>query len=458
MTPDDLTALVKPHLKRKEKLVWVGRPATRSFVSGVSLILPVFGRGFLGIIGFRLYQAAQTGGPSLVIAAVFTSPFLLLGLAIFRIPHLEYQQGQRVVYAVTNQRAMLLRLSEPPVVKSYRAADFTPFEIEPTAILFAGDSALDGFMPGYRGQPAALVGPVVFVGLTADEVSKVRRHLEALKEAPPVDEAVDVAESRRSADPERIYEVAARYRIAKENLESWGQEQGKKESARQMEAHGGCLKAVVVLAALALVATIAAAIYLREPNVIVGAAFMLGPVFVGLFILALIVQVVSSHVYGGQVQQRPYAIPTLDRLEADRHPDTFLYGWMDLGDVRGVRPVRMANSPHSGALKTYHKHHWARFVLGLADGNELALSLVDKVKLKSSAEVSRRHFMRGRLRVNPAHFDVSRLTEGFSAGKLTAVPHRVGQSVVIYFGGEIARPDEVTDQLAALYRQLPVKA
>lgn len=457
MTSDDLSELVKPHLRRRERLVWVGRPKPAAFVPALTWLATVFGVGFVGVIFTVLFMAWQHGTTELALGGIVTFPFLWIGLTFLRVPYLEYQQGTRVIYAVTDRRALIVRRGPPDAVKSYQANDLMDFEVAPGLILFAGDSALDGFMPGHRGQPETLVSAVGFVGLAPEVVPDVQRHLEAVKTA-QLDEGLDLVESRRSADPDRIYEVATRYEVAREKLETWGRNLTQAESQRQFKTYGGCLKGVLVLAAIAGIGLIALAVVLNNRAVIEVGLMFVAPPLVILGGLGLVYYLAMTHAFGGRVQKRPQAFGFLDRLAGDRHPDTHLYGWLDLGDIRGVRPVRMANSPHSGALKTYHKHHWARFALGLADGNALAVSLIDKVKLKTSTEMSRRHFMRGRLSVNPARYDTARLTEPFTAGQLTAVPQVVGDRVVVYFGGEIGTPEEMPEQLAALYRMLPERA
>jgi hypothetical protein len=349
---------------------------------------------------------------------------------------------------------MIVRLTKPAVVKSYRPAEFMELETPKGAVLFAGDSRLDGFMPGYRGHPETTVGNVGFIGLTDEAASEARQRLEALKAVEPEDD-LDAIESRRSADSSLTFEMAGPYAAQLEKLEGWVKTHVSTENKRQIKSYGGCLRAVAGLTVLLLALSIWIATSLNDFGAFLGFWSFAGPFVLILLGLAGAAYAAFRQLYGTHMHKRPQALATFDRLEGDRHPDTSLYGWLDLGDVRGVRPVRMANSPNSGALKTYHKHHWGRFALALADGNHLAVSLIDKVKLKRNFEVTRRHFVRGRLALNPKRYDVSALDGPITFGPITAVPQRQGEHTVLYFGGALGSPDELFAQLAALYRQLP---
>jgi hypothetical protein len=121
----DLIALQE--LEPGENLLWTGRPDPGRAAVQI-LPLEVFGAVWTAILGYWGWAAWARGaaidprGPDLCFP-LFGLPFLLIGLAALSVPAWVYLTSRRIVYAVSNERVLVVSSGTTRVVRTLRARD-----------------------------------------------------------------------------------------------------------------------------------------------------------------------------------------------------------------------------------------------------------------------------------------------------------------------------------------------
>jgi Bacterial PH domain len=133
MNPSDAQLRAQSELQSGESLYWTGTadPA-RAAIS--ALPAAVFGIPFAGFALFWITQAYRATShishnsnnsfaSGFSVFPLFGVPFLLIGLGVILAPLWAYLKGSSTVYAVTNQRVMIITGNGSRTVKSLTPAD-----------------------------------------------------------------------------------------------------------------------------------------------------------------------------------------------------------------------------------------------------------------------------------------------------------------------------------------------
>ena len=138
MNPGDAQLRAQSELQSGESLYWTGSAdPTRSAVSAIPAAL--FGIPFAGFALFWISQAYRATSSmtssshnsfasGFKVFPLFGLPFLLIGLAIVLAPLWAFLSGGKTVYAITNQRVMIITGGNTRSVKSLTPADIVSVE------------------------------------------------------------------------------------------------------------------------------------------------------------------------------------------------------------------------------------------------------------------------------------------------------------------------------------------
>ncbi len=102
LLPVELQQQVQAELRPGEKQVWAGRPLPRVF-RGQAIVACLFGLPFAGAGLFVELHAGRQ-----VVARLFGLPFLAVGCSLITAPWWMAKKAKRTVYAVTDQRAVVI--------------------------------------------------------------------------------------------------------------------------------------------------------------------------------------------------------------------------------------------------------------------------------------------------------------------------------------------------------------
>ena len=138
MNPGDAQLRAQSELQSGESLCWTGN-AYPGRAALTALPASIFGIPFAGFALFWITQAyhatsamSKTSQNSFArgfaVFPLFGLPFLCIGLAIILAPLWAYLKGRSTVYAVTNQRVMVITGGGNRSVKSYTPADIVSVE------------------------------------------------------------------------------------------------------------------------------------------------------------------------------------------------------------------------------------------------------------------------------------------------------------------------------------------
>lgn len=138
MNPGDAQLRAQSELQSGESLYWTGVADPRR-AALTALPAALFGIPFAGFALFWMsmaYRGTHTMSHSssnaftrgFSIFPMFGLPFLLIGLAVVLAPLWAYLKGRSTVYAVTNQRVMVISGGNNRSVKSYTPADIVSVE------------------------------------------------------------------------------------------------------------------------------------------------------------------------------------------------------------------------------------------------------------------------------------------------------------------------------------------
>jgi hypothetical protein len=138
MNPGDAQLRAQSELQSGESLYWTGTAdPTRAAIS--ALPATIFGIPFAGFALFWMNTAFHATNSmhkssndafskSFTVFPLFGLPFLLIGLGIVLAPLWAYLKGRSTVYALTNQRVMIISGGSNVSVKSYTPADILSVE------------------------------------------------------------------------------------------------------------------------------------------------------------------------------------------------------------------------------------------------------------------------------------------------------------------------------------------
>lgn len=119
--PPDPLATARAEIAPRETLIWADRPMPRPL-----RIWPMMLFGML-VFGFALFwtaQAWQAGGA----IAIFGLPFLGIGAALLAAPWWGPKRARHTVYAISDQRLLIIRGWPARVVQSFAPQDFGRLE------------------------------------------------------------------------------------------------------------------------------------------------------------------------------------------------------------------------------------------------------------------------------------------------------------------------------------------
>ena len=440
--------LLAPHLAAGETLTWAGFPAATRASRGCGgwLVLLVALSWTILAFSSTIYAIARTGlDPVVGLVALVLGAFgAWLVRAAFRGPW----AARELAYGATTERLLLLKIGKQPALRAYGPADLAlPQRAnerdELLDVYFAVDADLDGWLPGGLRRDAKTLDRVGFLGVPPAAAAAVQAVYAA---RPPA----ALSSPQRGADEEaprlagRGSLAACRTKLAGA-LAAW-------QEARQRR-HETLMKRFRLIAPLVVAA----------PLVLMIAAGERGGLVFGLFLTALLgggalmVRAGLGSPSASEVDQQArqeLAIAMLAGWAQDVHPRARCQFALDLGPARRMRPYRFATSPSSKALKTWHRHRWARFAWATACGSLLVVELIDKVKYKSGAEVKREAVLRGWLVPNEAVWHASALEEPFQAGRLRVVPREVEGQRVLAFRAVVGGPEDTAEAIAGLYEAL----
>jgi hypothetical protein len=138
MNPGDAQLRAQSELQSGESLVWTGT-ADPSRAAITSLPAMIFGIPFAGFALFWITQAyhatssmSRSSNNAFVkgfsVFPIFGVPFLLIGAFVILTPLWNFLKARSTVYAVTNQRVMVITGTTSRSVKSYTSADISSVE------------------------------------------------------------------------------------------------------------------------------------------------------------------------------------------------------------------------------------------------------------------------------------------------------------------------------------------
>jgi hypothetical protein len=137
MNPGDAQLRVQSELQSGESLYWAG-PVNPGRAALSALPAAIFGIPFAGFALFwmngamhathGLSKSSNGFAKSFSVFPLFGLPFLFIGLGIVLAPLWAYLKGLNGVYAVTNQRIMIITGTTSRSVKSFTPADIVSVE------------------------------------------------------------------------------------------------------------------------------------------------------------------------------------------------------------------------------------------------------------------------------------------------------------------------------------------
>ena len=133
--PVEMEHRLRSELNRTEKLIWSGQPIARRSLGG-SLLFVVIGVFFttfwlFWIIGSfnmtRPDRSSETSAFSYVFP-LFGLPFILFGVGMLSSPYWMWRKAQKTVYALTDERALILTPTWP---RGVSVRSIPPEELSP---------------------------------------------------------------------------------------------------------------------------------------------------------------------------------------------------------------------------------------------------------------------------------------------------------------------------------------
>ena len=167
--------IAQRELRSSEKLIWADQPGPMARAR-TKIKVCLFGIPFTGFAIFWMSGAVGAGAPPLF--AMFGIPFIAVGLGLILSPLWSYIEAQRwMVYAITDQRCLILRLFPVHKAESFGPGEITRLERTEKSdgsgnIIFSEDVK--------RGRRGSYLVPRGFYGIT--EVRRIEEEIEKLKQ------------------------------------------------------------------------------------------------------------------------------------------------------------------------------------------------------------------------------------------------------------------------------------
>ena len=122
---DDPFAIVTQQLRRGEKSVWTERPAPLARARS-RLMIFLFGIPFFAFAVSWTISAGQSGD---AIFPLFGIPFMVIGAGLLLSPVWSYWEAKNwLIYAITDQRILIIRTFPRHKVESFEPDDITKLE------------------------------------------------------------------------------------------------------------------------------------------------------------------------------------------------------------------------------------------------------------------------------------------------------------------------------------------
>ncbi len=122
---DDTFAVVTPQLRRGERALWTERPSPLARARS-RLKIFLFGIPFFCFAVFWTPPASQSGDP---IFPLFGIPIMVIGAGPLLSPMWSYWEARNwLVYAITDQRILIIRTFPRHKVESFEPSDITKLE------------------------------------------------------------------------------------------------------------------------------------------------------------------------------------------------------------------------------------------------------------------------------------------------------------------------------------------
>jgi hypothetical protein len=169
----DLLQVVENELRQDEQIIWTGQPIPshmarrRLGVCGFGLLFGGFAVfWFVGAL-WTTHQSTQSPGWMTYIFPLFGLPFIAVGLAMIASPLYAARTARKIIYVITNQRALIIACSKWHKVKSFRPEQLQSIERTTRSdgsgdLVFGNDaqSSAPGYQQGNYGAVA-----VGFIGV-----------------------------------------------------------------------------------------------------------------------------------------------------------------------------------------------------------------------------------------------------------------------------------------------------
>ena len=121
--PQNLKDLVQRELGEYEQVYWLGMP-TPSYFNANSKALFFFAIPWTAFAIFWMCGAAGFKMPDFSsgfeLFPLFGLPFVLIGIGMLLSPFWEFKKGKNTIYAITNNRALIIEDRNSTTIRSYR--------------------------------------------------------------------------------------------------------------------------------------------------------------------------------------------------------------------------------------------------------------------------------------------------------------------------------------------------
>ncbi len=183
--PVDLQSIVRSELKRDEEVFWVGQPDPGRF-SRSALPIVLFGIPWTAFAIFWIYGASGFKSPSVSGPAgffpLFGLPFVLIGFGMLSSPYWLKRKAKRMVYVITDRRAIIFGGGRNVKIESFGGADMSNI-----SKVVRGDGSGDLIFASYinfsRDSDGDCNRNITKIGFIAvKNISEVSRELEDLQE------------------------------------------------------------------------------------------------------------------------------------------------------------------------------------------------------------------------------------------------------------------------------------
>ena len=165
--PGELAELLDAELQDGEHVVWLGQPIPERFAKGAGCLVAfgavwtaaTLGGGLFWLIILIIARHSGDGIPTLFFVFPLASvPFALIGVAILLVPRQMRRRAKRTVYALTDQRAILIEAGRSTAVRSFGPESFAGVEVRQNVdgsgdVVFESDAPRDArvYWSSFRG-------------------------------------------------------------------------------------------------------------------------------------------------------------------------------------------------------------------------------------------------------------------------------------------------------------------